>query len=121
MSETRAIEFRETIDYVHVVNDRLLDIARKRAELDYSTKISFEKTVQKYYLAANSLHIIMLPGLRGKSGELLSLARKLIAENKFIEAVRKVDEAVEEMIKNLYDVGLLIREERLRVGVVKKI
>jgi len=114
------LETKETIDYVNVINDRLMDIGRKRANINPMMAYRFKESVNGYYFSVRSLYVILLPDLRANAGKLLDEAYQLIKNDLLTDAVHKIDKAVEEMVMQLYNAGLLIRSSHVKVGIVKR-
>lgn len=107
-------EYRETLDYVRVLSYALLEVFKRRSELDDSSRIAWGRSVKRYRRSVEALWIILLPSLRPAGVEdVLREARRSSPEPR---AVELLDRAVERIVEELDRKAILIPKRFLELG-----
>ena len=114
-----AKEYKENVDFIGVINHALIRCYDARASIDLSVNYNAWNGVRRYYLAVSSLLVLLRPVIP----ELNNLREKLkhvkFYEGSISKNILIIDEVLNEIIKMLNSMGLLIRSQSIRAGVVR--
>lgn len=144
--EHRTVEVSERADYGHVINRQLDRIVRVRSRMAHGIPIEHRALwvysgaqLVEYFHSVYALYVVLLPELRGDAHRYLRAAcdleanlHRARAEGREAEVKEKyrrelgasdplalVDRALEEIIVNLNEAGLLMRGRQVKVGSVR--
>jgi len=114
-SEGRFIPY-ETIDYVMTINSAVSDVRKRRADINTSNKVVFERSIDRYFWAVDALYVTLIPRLRtSKMRRLREEAHKIRTNGSSKDLIKLLDALFEEILNMLDRAGLLIRGEKIVV------